>query len=186
QDHRDTFALAGQDDQVGVAVIAGKIGARHVTNQVNAPLEPQRRNLAFESRAIRSLADDPADEIEALIAQRGAGLDEEAIVLDSMEASDGKEAEPPMFRFDFRFGCDCGCGPGKNAIDAKALHDDLVRGCGLVVAENVLAIEIGDGYAKLASPQLGREQVSALQQIGAVQGEAEADPEQTGSGQSHP
>jgi len=70
-----------------------------------------------------------------------------------MQASDGKETEPPVVGF----GSDRGGGPGKNAIDAKALHDDLVRGCGRVVAENVLAIEIGDGYAKLASPQLGRE-----------------------------
>src|SRR5271157_6414376 len=182
QDYRDSFALAGHDDEVGVAVMAGKVGARHVTEKVNTPFEPRRHDLAFEGRAIWPLADDPADEIEALIAQRGAGLDKEAIILHSMQASNGEETEPSMVGLDG----EGGCGPGKNAIDPQALHEDFVCGRGGVIAENVLAVEVGDGYAKLASAQLGREQVRALQQIGAVQGKTEADSEQTGGGQGHP
>src|ERR1019366_1280550 len=50
----------------------------------------------------------------------------------------------------------------------------------------VLAVVVGDRYTELESTQLGREQIRALQQIGAVQGEAEADSEQAGSGQGHP
>src|SRR5208282_5173929 len=84
QNHRDSFALAGHDDQVGVAVIALKFGARHVTDQVNTLLESQGRNLVFESPAFRPLADDPADKVETLVAKRGAGLDEKAIILDPM------------------------------------------------------------------------------------------------------
>src|SRR5216683_7994260 len=34
QDYRDSFALAGHYDQVGVAVIAGKVGARDLADQV--------------------------------------------------------------------------------------------------------------------------------------------------------
>src|SRR4029077_9629673 len=101
-----------------------------------------------------------------------------AIVLHLMEASDGEETEPPVVRF----GGGLGCRPGKHTIDTKTLHDNLLRGRGRVIAENVLAVEIRDGYTELAGTQLGREQIGALQQIGAVQGETEADSEQTGSG----
>src|SRR6266403_1672541 len=65
QHNRYSFALAGHDDQVGIPVVAGKVGARHLTDQVNTPLEPRRHNLALESRALRPFADDPAEEIEA-------------------------------------------------------------------------------------------------------------------------
>src|SRR6266849_882793 len=176
QDHRNSFAPAGHHDQVGVAVVAGKVGAGHVTDQGNTPLEPQRHDLAFESRALRPLADDPAEEVETLVAKRGASLDEKAIVLYPMQAADREETELPVVRLF------CGYGPGKHAIDPKALHDDFLRGRGRVVAENVLPVEVGDRYAELASAKLGREQIGALQQIGAVQGEAETDSEQTGSG----
>src|SRR4029077_4059733 len=37
--YRDAFAFAGHDNQVGVAVVAGKVDARHLTDQVNTPLE---------------------------------------------------------------------------------------------------------------------------------------------------
>src|SRR5260370_25441743 len=40
QNYWDSFALAGHDNQVGVTVVAGKVGARHLTDQVNTPLEP--------------------------------------------------------------------------------------------------------------------------------------------------
>src|SRR6266403_3450615 len=99
QDYWDPFALAGHDDQVGIAVVSGKFGARHLTDQVNTPLEPRRHNLAFERWALRPFADDPAEEVEALVAKRGARLDQEAIVLHLMQASDGEETEPPMVRF---------------------------------------------------------------------------------------
>ena len=153
-----------------------------MTDQVDTVFDPQLFNLAFQSRAFRALADDPANEVKTLIAKRGAGFDEKVMGLYLMQASDGEETEPAVVLR----ACGGGCGPGKNAIDPKPLHDDFFRGCGRVVAENVLAVEIGDGYTELASTQLGREQVRALQQIGAVQGEAEADSEQTGSGQGHP
>src|SRR3981081_4621748 len=96
QHYRDSFALAGHDDEVGVAVVAGKVGARHLTDQVNMSLGPQPHNLAFESRALRPFADDPAEEVEALFAKRGASLDKEAIVLHLMQSSDGEETEPPL------------------------------------------------------------------------------------------
>src|SRR6266849_3137697 len=126
QDHRNSFAPAGHDDQVGVAVVAGKIGARHVTDQGNTPLEPQRHDLAFESRALRPLADDPTEEVETLVAKHGAGLDEKAIVLYPMQAADRKETEPPVVLL----GCGCGggCGPGEHAIDPKTLHNDFLGG----------------------------------------------------------
>src|ERR1019366_10826011 len=116
--------------------------------------------------------------VQTLVAKRGAGLDEKAIILHSMQASDGKETEPPLVRL----GCGCGIGSGEHAIDPKTLHDDFLGGRGKVVAENVPAVEVGDRYTELASTQLGREQIRALQQIGTVQGETEADSEQTGSG----
>src|SRR5260370_38475604 len=159
QDYRDSFAPAGHDDQVGVAVVAGKISARHVTDQGNAPLEPQRHNLAFESRALRPLTDDPAEKVETLVAKRGAGLDEKAIVLYPMQAADGEETELPVA------GLGCGYGPGKHAIDSKALHDDFLRGRGRVVAENVMPIQVGDGYTELASAQFVRQHIDALHQI---------------------
>ena len=65
---------------------------------------------------------DPAEEIEALIAKRGARLDQEAIVLHLMQSSDGEETEPPVVRF----GWGCGCGPGKHAINPKTLQDDFL------------------------------------------------------------
>src|SRR6266478_4018905 len=178
QHYWDSLAFAGHYDQVGVAVVAGKVGARHLTDQVNTPLEPRRHNLTFESRALRPLADDPAEEVETLVAKRGASLDQEAVVLHLMQASDREETEPPVVRF----GGGGGYGPGKHAIDPKTLHDNFFRGRRRVVAENVLAVEIRDRYTELASTQLGREQLRALQQIRPVQGETEADSEQTGSG----
>src|ERR1700687_2056199 len=142
-----SFALAGHDDEVGVAVIAGKVGPRHLTDQVNTSLEPRCHNLAFESRALRPFADDPAEEVEALVTKRGASLDKKAIVLYMMQASDGEETEPPVVRFGGRGGC----GPGKHAIDPKTLHDNFLRGRGRIVEENVLAVEIRDRYTELAS-----------------------------------
>src|SRR5208282_230999 len=177
QDHGDSFALAGHDDQVGVAVIAGQVGAGHAADQINTPLQPQRYNLAFESRALRSLADDPAEKVDTLVAKCGAGLDEEWIVLHAMQASDGEKTEVTMVLLACRDGG--GCGPGEHAINPQTLHDDFFGGRGRVVAENMLAVEVGDRYTELASTQLGREQIRALQQIGPMQGEAEADAEQT-------
>src|SRR5208282_1093812 len=182
QDHRDSFTLAGHHDQVGVPVIAGKVGAGHLTDQVNTSLESQRCNLTFKIWALGSLADNPAEEVDTLVTKLGAGLDEKAIVLHAMQTSDGEETEPPVILFDAGVEGGGGCGPGKYAIDPQTLHDDFFRGCGGVVAEDVLAVEVGDGYTELASTQLGREQIGALQQIGTVQGEAEADSEQAGSG----
>src|SRR4029077_6778834 len=60
QNYRNAFAFAGHDDQLEEAVVAGKVGPRHLTDQVNTPLEPRCHNLAFESRALRPFADDPA------------------------------------------------------------------------------------------------------------------------------
>jgi hypothetical protein len=85
-----------------------------------------------------------------------------------MQASDREKTEPPMFRFGFRLGCGRGCGPGKHAIDPKTLHDDFLCERARIVAENVLAVEVGDRHTELASTQLGREQIRALQQIGPV------------------
>src|ERR1700716_3111153 len=99
-----------------------------------------------------------------------------------MQPSDGEETEPPLVCL----GWGCGRGPGKDAIDPQALHDNFVRGRGRIVVEKLLAVESRDGYAELASTQFGREQFRALQQIGAVQGETEADSELTGSSQGHP
>ena len=45
----------------------------------------------------------------------------------------------------------------KHAIDTKTLHDNLLCGRGRVVMENVLAVEVRDGYTEPASLQLGRE-----------------------------
>ena len=134
--------------------------------------------------AIRPFADNPADKVEALVAERGAGLDEKAIIFYPMQASDGEKTEAPLARRDFRV--EYGRGPGEHAIDAKTLQHDFLGGRGRIVVENVLAVVAGDGHAKAASAQLGREQVGAFEQIGAVQGEAEADSEQTGGGQGHP
>src|SRR6266446_702323 len=40
QHYGDPLAFAGHDDEVGVAVVAGKVGPRHLTDQVNTSLEP--------------------------------------------------------------------------------------------------------------------------------------------------
>src|SRR5271168_2738337 len=40
QHYGDSLAFAGHHDQVGVTVIAGKVGAEQVTDQVNAAFQP--------------------------------------------------------------------------------------------------------------------------------------------------
>ena len=96
EDHRYSFTLTSHDHQVGIAVIAGKVGARHLTDKVHTPLKPRHHNLALQSWALRTLADDPAEEVETLIAKRGASLDQKGIILHRMQASDGEETEPSL------------------------------------------------------------------------------------------
>ena len=64
-----------------------------MADQVNPILEPEFHDLALKRTALRALADDPAEEVKSFIAERGAGADEEAVVLHRMEASNGKQAE---------------------------------------------------------------------------------------------
>src|ERR1700690_1182088 len=181
QNHRYPFALAGHDDQVGIAVVAGKVSARHVADQIDMCLESKPRNLPFESRTLRSLAHNPASKVEPLVAQRGAGLNEEAMVLNGMKASDGEEAEAPAVAVSHGSSW-----RGEHAIDPQALHDDLLRGRGREVAENMPAVEVGGGYTEITGTQLGGEQIRAPQQIGTVESEAVADAEQLSGGYSDP
>ena len=123
QDHRDSFALAGHDDQVGVAVIAGKVGARNMADQANTALQSQRRYLFLESLALGAIAGDPAEQIEALVAKGGAGVDEKGIVLDFVKTSDGEKAETAVVGLDGR-------GGGRHrqdAIDSEPLYEDFLR-----------------------------------------------------------
>src|SRR5208283_1357819 len=99
------------------------------------------------------------------------------MILHAMQAPDGEQTEPAAVPLSHG-----SCRPGEYAIDAKTLHDDFLWGRGRVVAEYMLAIEVGYGYAELAGAQFGGEQIRAPQQIGTVQGEAKADAEQLGGG----
>ena len=90
QNHRHTLALAGHDYEIGVLVIARKLGAGHVADKVNAALETQLHDLALEGAALGAVADDPAEEIESFGPEHGASLDEKAIVLDAVQASNRK------------------------------------------------------------------------------------------------
>jgi hypothetical protein len=72
-------------------------------------LQAQRRNLAFQSGALGTLADDPAKKVETLVAKGGTGLDQECIVLDGMQSSDGEETEAGRV---LRGCCGGGSGPG--------------------------------------------------------------------------
>src|SRR5277367_2323938 len=77
QDDGNPLTLAGHYHQVGIAVVAGKIRARHMTDQVNTPLQAQHRDLVFKRRPLRPLANDPAKEVESLVAKLCTGLDQE-------------------------------------------------------------------------------------------------------------
>src|SRR5208283_1394569 len=151
-----------------------KIGMRHVADQVNTIFELLGHNLAFKSCPFRPLAYDPADKVETSVAKRGAPLEEKMMVLHAMQASHRKQTKSPVIRLDYA----AEWAPGIHPIDSKTLHDDLLGRRARVVAKNVLPVEIGDGHTKLASPQLGPQQIRALQQIGTVQGEAETDSQQ--------
>ena len=68
QDHGDSFALAGHDDKVGVAVVSGQIVVAQVSDEVDAVFEAELHDPAFESRPLGALASDPAEEVKASFA----------------------------------------------------------------------------------------------------------------------
>jgi hypothetical protein len=85
-------------------------------------LESQCHNLAFESRTLRSLSHDPAEEIDAMVAKDIADLNKKLIILHPMQSAHGEQTKPLAALL----GSGLGCRPGKHAIDSKTLHDDLV------------------------------------------------------------
>ncbi len=77
-------------------------------------------------------------------------------------------------------------GPGKNWIDPQALHQNLCGRHRGITPEKILPIEFGNRHAEFAGPELGLEEIGAIQQVGAVQRETEIDPEQASRDQRHP
>ena len=97
------------------------------------------------------------------------------MILNAMETADGQQTKGAMVQV----GQDRVRGPGEDAIDAETLDKDFAGRRGWIVIEDVLAIEFGDGNAEFAGFEFGGEEVGAAEKIGAVQGKAEVDVEET-------
>src|ERR1700690_967992 len=85
---RNAFALARHHHQVGVPVIGRNRDSTYMTDQVHAALESEGRDLALQSRALRPFANNPAKEVETLVAKHVVCLDQEPMVLYPMQPSD--------------------------------------------------------------------------------------------------
>src|SRR5579862_1112698 len=182
QHDRNAFALARQHYQVSVPVIGRKCDSTYVTDQVDAALESHGRDLTLQSGALRPFANDPAKEVETLIAKHVARLDQKTMVFYPMQPSDREQTEASVGSV----GSDAGWKPRWAAIDTETMDDDFVRRCRRIFLKNKSPVVVGHRYTKATGTKLGLEQVRALQQIGAVQGKAESDTQKLSRGQGHP
>src|SRR5208283_4649101 len=136
------------------------VAAAHLSHKVNVALQPEFGDLPFQRRALPSLADNPAQEVETLGAEKRTGLDQESIILYLVKTPDRQQTK--------RTAAHHGRGrrgrPRKNAIHAEPLKHNFFRRHEGIIAEDVAPVEVRDSDTKPARTQLSVQQVGSSQQ----------------------